>query len=92
MNHVMTAAVLTKFGGPAVLELHHDWPRPRPKSQQVLVKITATAVNNTDIWTRQGAYGLPEDPSAQAGWRGSFDLGAALLEGRQAAVGIVMSA
>src|SRR5680860_1004264 len=50
MNHVMTAAVLTKFGGPAVLELHHDWPRPRPKSQQVLVKVTAAAVNNTDIW------------------------------------------
>src|SRR5680860_763916 len=73
MNHVMTAAVLTKFGGPAVLELHHDWPRPRPKSQQLLVKVTAAAVNNTDIWTRQGAYGLPEDPSAQAGWLGSFD-------------------
>lgn len=73
MDHVMTAAVLTRFGGPEVLELHHDWPRPRPTSQQVVVKVTAAAVNNTDIWTRQGAYGLPEDPSAQAGWLGSFD-------------------
>jgi len=73
MNSVMTAAVLTEFGGLEVLELHHDWPRPRPKSQQVLVKVAAAAVNNTDIWTRQGAYGLPEDPLAQAGWRGTFD-------------------
>ncbi|TFC19619.1 Zn-dependent oxidoreductase [Cryobacterium algoritolerans] len=69
----MTAAVLTRFGGPDSLELHHDWPRPRPHDGQVLVKVTAAAVNNTDIWTRQGAYGLPDDPSAQAGWLGTFD-------------------
>ena len=73
MNNVMTAAVLTKFGGPEALELHHEWPRPRPQDGQVLVEVTAAAVNNTDIWTRQGAYGLPEDPSAQAGWLGTFD-------------------
>ncbi len=69
----MTAAVLTRFGGPDALELHHDWPHPRPHDGQVLVKVTAAAVNNTDIWTRQGAYGLPDDPSAQAGWLGTFD-------------------
>lgn len=73
MGDVMTAAVLTTFGGPEVLELRDDWPRPAPKSGQVVVKVSAAAVNNTDIWTRQGAYGLPEDPSAQAGWLGSFD-------------------
>ncbi len=69
----MTAAVLTRFGGPDALELHHDWPRPRPQHGQVLVKVTAAAVNNTDLWTRQGAYGLPDDPAAQAGWLGAFD-------------------
>ncbi len=69
----MTAAVLTRFGGTEALELHHDWLRPRPQDHQVLVKVTAAAVNNTDIWTRQGAHGLPEDPTAQAGWLGSFD-------------------
>ena len=73
MSNVMTAAVLTKFGGPEALELHHGWLRPRPLDHQVLVKVSAAAVNNTDIWTRQGAYGLPEDPAAQAGWLGSFD-------------------
>jgi len=40
---------------------------------QEVVKVTAAAVNNTDIWTRQGAYGLPGDPSARAGWLGAFD-------------------
>lgn len=73
MTNIMTAAVLTRFGGPEVLELHHDWPRPRPQKNQVLVKVSAAAVNNTDIWTRQGAYGLPEDPAAQAGWLGTFE-------------------
>ncbi|WP_241976691.1 MULTISPECIES: alcohol dehydrogenase catalytic domain-containing protein [unclassified Cryobacterium] len=62
-----------RFGGPEALELHDDWLRPRPQYHQVLVKVTAAAVNNTDIWTRRGAYGLPEDPTAQAGWPGSFD-------------------
>ena len=65
----MTAAVLTRFGGPEVLELHHDWPRPRPKSRQVVVKVAAAAVNNTDIWTRKGAYGFPKIPRRRpAGW------------------------
>lgn len=31
------------------------------------------AVNNTDLWTREGAYGLPGDPDALAGWRGPLD-------------------
>ncbi len=70
---VMTAAVLTHFGGPDALVLHRDWPRPSPLAGQVLVKVTAAAVNNTDIWTREGAYGLPEDPSAKAAWLGTFD-------------------
>jgi NADPH:quinone reductase-like Zn-dependent oxidoreductase len=26
-------------------------------------------MNNTDIWTREGAYGSPDDPAASAGWR-----------------------
>lgn len=70
---VMTAAVLTHFGGPDALAIHHDWPRPSPQPGQVLVKVTAAAVNNTDIWTREGAYGLPEDSSAKAAWLGTFD-------------------
>ena len=34
------------------------------------MQMHAAAVNNTDIWTREGAYGMPGDPQARAGWRG----------------------
>ncbi|MBB5642050.1 zinc-binding dehydrogenase [Cryobacterium roopkundense] len=72
MTDTMTAAVLTRFGAPDVLEVRRDWPRPKPRPGEVLVRVTAAAVNNTDIWTREGAYGLPNDPDAKAGWLGEF--------------------
>jgi NADPH:quinone reductase-like Zn-dependent oxidoreductase len=65
----MVAAVLTGHGGPDMLEIR-EVPRPRPGPGQVQVQVAAAAVNNTDIWTREGAYGLPGDPSALAGGRG----------------------
>ena len=66
---VMTAAVLTRFGGPEALEVR-TVPVPRPRRREVLVRVRAAGINNTDLWTRQGAYGLPGDPQARAGWRG----------------------
>lgn len=47
-----------------------DWPVPVAAEGELLVRVTAAAVNNTDIWTRQGVYGLPGQPDARAGWRG----------------------
>ncbi|TDC55054.1 Zn-dependent oxidoreductase [Actinomadura sp. KC345] len=69
----MTAAVLLRHGGPDALEVRGDRPVPRPGPGQVLVRVTAAAMNNTDIWTREGAYGLPGRPEAEAGWRGPVD-------------------
>ena len=66
----MIAAVLGCFGGPDAIEVRQDWPVPVVGAGEVLVRVTAGAVNNTDIWTRQGAYGLPGRPEALAGWRG----------------------
>jgi NADPH:quinone reductase-like Zn-dependent oxidoreductase len=66
----MKAAVLAGHGGPNVLQLHSDWPRPEPGPGEVLVRVIAAAINNTDIWTREGSYGLPGSPDAKAGWRG----------------------
>lgn len=66
----MKAVVLAGHGGPEVLHTRTDWSRPEPGSGEVLVRVLAAAVNNTDLWTRQGAYGLPGDPDARAGWRG----------------------
>lgn len=68
----MRAAVLTRFGGPEAVELR-DVPDPRPGPGQVLVRVAAAATNNTDLWTREGAYGLPGDPDALAGWLGPVD-------------------
>ncbi|MDL5159736.1 zinc-binding dehydrogenase [Actinomycetospora termitidis] len=65
----MQAAVLTGFGGPEVLRVR-EVAKPAPGRGEVLVEVRAAAMNNTDLWTRQGAYGLPGRPEALAGWRG----------------------
>ncbi|GAB3728381.1 zinc-binding dehydrogenase [Nocardiopsis nanhaiensis] len=68
----MRAARLTRHGGPDTLELA-DVPTPAPAAGEVLVRVSAAALNNTDLWTREGTYGLPGDPRAKAGWRGPID-------------------
>jgi NADPH:quinone reductase-like Zn-dependent oxidoreductase len=66
----MVAAVLTGHGGPEMLVVRDDVAVPRPGHGEVLVQVAAAAVNNTDIWTREGAYGTADDPDAIVGWRG----------------------
>jgi NADPH:quinone reductase-like Zn-dependent oxidoreductase len=66
----MLAAVLTGHGGPEQLEIRDDVPVPRPARREVLIQVAAAAVNNTDLWTREGAYGRADDPHAVAGWQG----------------------
>lgn len=68
----MTAVRITAHGGPEVLEVV-EVPVPAPEPGEVLVEVRAVALNNTDLWTRQGAYGTPEAPDALAGWRGPID-------------------
>lgn len=69
LPETMRAVRITRHGGPEVLELA-EVPVPAPAAGEVLVRVSAVALNNTDLWTRQGAYGLPGDPTAPAGWRG----------------------
>lgn len=52
----MQAAVLTGHGGPEMIEIRDDWPVPIPGAGEVLVRITATAKNNTDRKVREGLY------------------------------------
>ncbi|MFP5071405.1 zinc-binding dehydrogenase [Pseudonocardia nantongensis] len=63
------AWTLTGHGGPEMLQ-RREVPIPEPGPGEVLVRVTAAALNNTDVWTRTGAYGLPGAPDARAGWRG----------------------
>jgi NADPH:quinone reductase-like Zn-dependent oxidoreductase len=61
---------MLRHGGPDALGVVADAPVPVPGPGEVLVRVAAAAVNNTDIWTREGAYGSPDDPHAVAGWLG----------------------
>ena len=65
----MKAVWLTGHGGPEKLEYREDVPEPEPARDEVLIEVGAAGVNNTDIWTREGAYGAEDDPEASGGWR-----------------------
>lgn len=62
------AVLLTRFGGPEVLELR-DVASPEPGSGEVVVDVSSVSINNTDVWTRSGAYGVDEP----AGWLGPIN-------------------
>ncbi|GAA4866068.1 zinc-binding dehydrogenase [Saccharopolyspora cebuensis] len=68
----MRAARIAEHGGPEVVELT-EVAVPAPQAGEVLVQVSAVALNNTDLWTREGAYGRPGDPEALSGWRGPID-------------------
>ena len=52
----MAAVLLTAHGGLDKLEYRTDVPVPKPGRGEVLIRVGATAVNNTDINTRVGWY------------------------------------
>lgn len=52
----MKAIVLVGHGGLDKLVWHEDWPTPEPGSGQVLIRVGACGLNNTDINTRSGWY------------------------------------
>ena len=60
----MHAAVLTGFGGPEKLVYRSDVPLPVPQTGEVLIRVGASAVNNTDINTRVGWYSKTVDASS----------------------------
>ncbi|MEV0847785.1 zinc-binding dehydrogenase [Streptomyces sp. NPDC049954] len=89
LPETMRAMRITRHGGPEVLE-PAEVAVPVPQPGEVLVEVGAVALNNTDLWTREGAYGRPEDPEALSGWRGPLDfprIQGADVSGRVAAVG-----
>lgn len=52
----MCAMVTMGHGGMDKLVWHDDWPRPEPGPGEVLIKVGACGLNNTDINTRIGWY------------------------------------
>lgn len=57
----MRAIVMTRVGGPEVLELH-EVPSPTPRPDEVLVEIHARGVNFADTETRRARYRTPPLP------------------------------
>lgn len=85
----MRAMRIVRHGGPEVLE-PAEVAVPTPQAGEALVRVGAVALNNTDLWTREGAYGRPGDPKARSGWRGPIDfprIQGADVAGRVVAVG-----
>jgi NADPH:quinone reductase-like Zn-dependent oxidoreductase len=67
----MRAVLLTGFGGHDRLSVRHDVPTPAPTRGEVLIKVAAAGVNNTDINTRAAWYSRAVTAAADdAGWTG----------------------
>jgi len=55
----MKAVVITRFGGPEVLEIR-DVPAPEPGPDEVLVHVRGSALNRADLLQRLGRYPAPQ--------------------------------
>ncbi|APX18086.1 alcohol dehydrogenase (plasmid) [Phaeobacter inhibens] len=69
----MHAVLLTGHGGIEMLDYRTDVPVPRPKDDEVLIKIAAAGVNNTDINTRIGWYSKSVDEATDTGGAKGFE-------------------
>lgn len=83
-NQTMQGVYLTGHGGFDKLSYRTDIPMPQPGHDEVLIRVGAAGINNTDINTRIGWYsksvtgdtnsggagGLNEAASDDAGWAG----------------------
>lgn len=72
LPETMRGVVLTGFGGFDCLEYRIDLPVPQPGPGEVLIKIGAAGVNNTDINTRIGWYSPAVEGSTASGGAGGF--------------------
>lgn len=73
MQTKMHAVLLTGHGGYDKLDYRRDVPVPQPKAGEVLIRVAASAVNNTDINTRIGWYSKAVTEGSNAGGSAGFD-------------------
>jgi NADPH:quinone reductase-like Zn-dependent oxidoreductase len=53
----MKAVRIHEFGGPEVLR-YEEVPDPKPRRDQVLIRVRACAMNHLDLWIRKGLPGI----------------------------------
>lgn len=70
LPETMRGVVLTGHGGPEMLEIRDDLPTPSPGPNDVIVRVRAAGVNNTDINTRTAWYSKGDAEDADATWSG----------------------
>lgn len=70
LPETMYGVALIGHGGPEMLAWRDDLPVPVPGPTDVLVKVAAAGVNNTDINTRIGWYSKGDNDADDAGWTG----------------------
>lgn len=68
----MTAVQLVGHGGLEKLRVRHDVPTPEPERDEVLIRVTAAGVNNTDINTRIGWYSKQVVDATESGGGAGF--------------------
>ena len=66
----MRGVWLTGHGGPDKLEVRSDIPIPRPGPREVLIRVAAAGINNTDINTRTAWYSKNDGAGKDASWAG----------------------
>nr|WP_246423776.1 alcohol dehydrogenase family protein [Roseospira goensis] len=71
MPTTMRGVWLTGHGDLERLETRDDIPVPRPGPRDVLIRVAAAGVNNTDINTRIGWYSKNDGDAADASWAGT---------------------
>ncbi len=62
----MKGVQLIGHGGPEMLEYRNDIPVPTPTANEVLIQVSAAAVNNTDVNTRIAWYSKGDSSSDDA--------------------------
>ena len=63
----MNAFVLMRHGDMDALEYKTDYPTPQPKDREVLIKVAACGMNNTDVNTRSGWYSKTVEDATTGG-------------------------
>ena len=71
LPETISGVALIGIGGPEMLEWRDDLAVLAPSENDVIVRVKAAGVNNTDINTRNGWYSKGDSSPDDAAWTGS---------------------